>query len=64
MTLKLNTNNSILLQEVNKLLHRVNTAKNNTEGALQRITGNTDELDDALNTLKGAQTNRWTDGDM
>ncbi|KAK2822902.1 hypothetical protein Q5P01_022967 [Channa striata] len=35
------------------LLGRVNVAKANTEGALQRINSNTKELDDALNTLRG-----------
>ncbi|KAM7379867.1 hypothetical protein PAMP_005384 [Pampus punctatissimus] len=40
-------------QESNKLLDRVNVAKADTEGALQRITSNMGELDDALNTLKG-----------
>lgn len=42
-----------LLQEVDKLLERVNVAKTNTEDALQRINSNSDELDGALNTLKG-----------
>ncbi|XP_040911632.1 laminin subunit gamma-2 [Toxotes jaculatrix] len=40
-------------QEFNRLLDRVNDAKAITEDALQRINTNTNELDDALNTLKG-----------
>ncbi|KAM6919152.1 laminin subunit gamma-2 [Xenentodon cancila] len=40
-------------QKFNKLLDRVNVAKANTENALQRITSNTNELDDALNSLRG-----------
>ncbi|KAE8290467.1 Laminin subunit gamma-1 Precursor [Larimichthys crocea] len=41
------------LQKFNKLVDRVNVAKADTEDALQRIKSNTNELDDALNTLKG-----------
>ncbi|TKS79273.1 Laminin subunit gamma-2 [Collichthys lucidus] len=40
-------------QKFNKLVGRVNVAKADTEDALQRIKSNTNELDDALNTLKG-----------
>ncbi|XP_071348331.1 laminin subunit gamma-2 [Trachinotus anak] len=40
-------------QDFNKLLDRVNAAKADTQGALLRINGNTNELDDALNTLRG-----------
>ncbi|XP_010751927.2 laminin subunit gamma-2 [Larimichthys crocea] len=40
-------------QKFNKLVDRVNVAKADTEDALQRIKSNTNELDDALNTLKG-----------
>ncbi|XP_076600718.1 laminin subunit gamma-2 [Chaetodon auriga] len=40
-------------QDFNKLLDRVNVAKADTKGALERISSNTNELDDALNTLKG-----------
>ncbi|XP_070701477.1 laminin subunit gamma-2 [Pempheris klunzingeri] len=40
-------------QEFNKLLDRVDTAKATTEDALRRIDSNTNELDDALSTLKG-----------
>ncbi|KAM9349467.1 laminin subunit gamma-2 [Symphorus nematophorus] len=40
-------------QVFNKLLDRVNIAKADTEGALQRINSNTKELDDALDILKG-----------
>lgn len=42
-----------VLQEVDKLLERVNVAKTDTEDALRRIKSNSDELDGALNTLKG-----------
>lgn len=42
-----------LLQKFDKLLNRVNIAKADTEDALRRISGNTDELNDSLNTLKG-----------
>lgn len=44
------------LQKFNKLVDRVNVAKADTEDALQRIKSNTNELDDALNTLKGRPT--------
>ncbi|XP_070830602.1 laminin subunit gamma-2 [Chaetodon trifascialis] len=40
-------------QDFNKLLDRVNVAKADAKGALERISSNTNELDDALNTLKG-----------
>ncbi|XP_035526875.1 laminin subunit gamma-2 [Morone saxatilis] len=40
-------------QEFDKLVDRVDVAKADTEAALQRITSNTDELDDALKTLRG-----------
>lgn len=40
-------------QEFDKLRDRVDIAKVDTEGALQRITNNMGELEDALNTLKG-----------
>lgn len=42
-----------LLQNFNKLLNRVNIAKADTEDAVRRISGNKDELNDSLNTLKG-----------
>ncbi|XP_054623821.1 laminin subunit gamma-2 [Dunckerocampus dactyliophorus] len=40
-------------QDVDTLINRVNAAKADTEGALQRISSNTDKLDAALNTLRG-----------
>lgn len=46
----------ICLQDAKKLVDRVDVAKADTEAALNRINSNTEELDDALNTLKGKQT--------
>ncbi|XP_056266481.1 laminin subunit gamma-2 [Pseudoliparis swirei] len=40
-------------QDFHKLLDRVNVAKADTESVLQRIHSNTEELDDALDTLRG-----------
>ncbi|XP_042353548.1 laminin subunit gamma-2, partial [Plectropomus leopardus] len=40
-------------KEAGKLLDRVNVAKMDTEDALRRINTNTDELDNALNNLRG-----------
>nr|XP_057924701.1 laminin subunit gamma-2 isoform X2 [Doryrhamphus excisus] len=40
-------------QEVDTLTNRVNAAKADTEGALQRINSNTDKLDGALDALRG-----------
>ncbi|KAF3698526.1 Laminin subunit gamma-2 [Channa argus] len=40
-------------QGFGELLDRVNVAKADTQGALQRIHSNTKELDDTLNTLRG-----------
>ncbi|XP_078121302.1 laminin subunit gamma-2 [Sander vitreus] len=40
-------------KEFDKLSNRVDIAKVNTEDALRRINSNTNELDDALNTLRG-----------
>lgn len=40
-------------QDAKKLVDRVDVAKADTEAALNRINSNTEELDDALNTLKG-----------
>ncbi|XP_061776624.1 laminin subunit gamma-2 [Nerophis ophidion] len=40
-------------QDLNTLIDRVNTAKAETDGALQRISSNTDKLDAALNALRG-----------
>ncbi|XP_061587531.1 laminin subunit gamma-2 [Cololabis saira] len=40
-------------QDYQKLLDRVNVAKGDTEDALRRITGNTGELDGALDGLRG-----------
>lgn len=40
-------------QEFNKLVTRVDAAKAETEDALKRIQGNTNDLQDAVNTLKG-----------
>uniref|UniRef100_A0A3P8S9W4 Laminin subunit gamma 2 n=1 Tax=Amphiprion percula TaxID=161767 RepID=A0A3P8S9W4_AMPPE len=43
----------LCLQELGKLVNRVNAAKDVTEDALQRINGNTNDLDNALNALRG-----------
>ncbi|XP_044075483.1 laminin subunit gamma-2 [Siniperca chuatsi] len=40
-------------QDYDKLVNRVNVAKGVTEDALQRINSNSNELDSALNSLKG-----------
>ncbi|KAE8290464.1 Laminin subunit gamma-1 Precursor [Larimichthys crocea] len=48
-------------QKFNKLVDRVNVAKADTEDALQRIKSNTNELDDALNTLKDRQQQALAD---
>ncbi|XP_030608704.1 laminin subunit gamma-2 [Archocentrus centrarchus] len=40
-------------QKFNDLLDRVNSAKANTEGAIKLINRNTNELEDALKTLRG-----------
>lgn len=40
-------------QDYDKLVDRVNIAKDITESALQRINSNSNELDNTLNTLKG-----------
>jgi len=48
------------LQDFHKLLDRVNVAKADTESVLQRIHSNTEELDDALDTLRGIQAHQQT----
>lgn len=58
----LTINTSVLnpsLQEYNGLVDRVNVAKADTEGAIKLINSKSDELEDALKTLKGRLTERW-----
>lgn len=59
----LTINTSVLnpsLQEYNGLVDRVNVAKADTEGAIKLINSKSDELEDALKTLKGRLTERWS----
>lgn len=58
----LTINTSVLnpsLQEYNGLVDRVNVAKADTEGAIKLINSKSDELEDALKTLKGRLIERW-----